>query len=346
MTPTKPLLSLSVVLALVGITVISAVQTRAQTNLAAQAATVAATQAATAAATRPARPAGVLPQSTLSVPAATNGKDVGYAPLSAAQKLDLYVPSGTGPFPLVIYIHGGAFKTGDKSGVPGAVANLFLSKGYAVASLNYRLSSEAIYPAQIQDVKAAVRWLRANAATFKLNPDQFAAWGASAGGNLAAMLGTSGDVKEFDNAELGNANVSSRVQAVIDQFGPIDFLTMDAQFTASGTCGTNFESHDAAGSPESLLVGGAIQTKAELVKTANPTTYISKDDPAFFIQHGDKDCNIPLQQSELFSKALAAVIGADKVTFEVMPGAGHGGAVFDSTANAEKLLAFLDKYLK
>lgn len=123
--------------------------------------------------------------------------DVAYAELSEAQKLDLYVPeTGEAPYPLVIYIHGGAFMMGDKAMSANELDPL-INAGFAVASLNYRLSGEALFPAQVHDVKAAVRWLRANAETYGIDPDNFAAWGASAGGNLVAMLGTTGDVEEL-----------------------------------------------------------------------------------------------------------------------------------------------------
>ena len=140
------------------------------------------------------------------------------------QKLDLYLPQGDGPFPLIVNVHGGGFMMGDKSDPPSqpAIAQ-FLANGYAVASIGYRLSAEAKAPAQIQDVKAAVRWLRANAAKYNLNPDKFAGFGGSAGGSLVALLGTSCGVAELEGADLGNSDQSSCVQAVVDWFGPTDF---------------------------------------------------------------------------------------------------------------------------
>ena len=138
------------------------------------------------------------------------------------QMLDLEVPEGPGPFPLLIHVHGGGWRSG-KKGQGGGIAMVrprMLAQGYAFASINYRLSGAAKFPAQIQDCKAAVRWLRANAGQYRLDADRFAAWGTSAGGHLVALLGTAGDVAEFDDASLGNAGVSSRVQAVIDWYGP------------------------------------------------------------------------------------------------------------------------------
>ncbi len=270
--------------------------------------------------------------------------DLAYATVSDAQKLDLYIPTtGSGPFPVVIMVHGGGFMMGDKSDGAGLTGvDQLLAAGYAVASINYRLSSEAIYPAQIYDAKAAVRFLRAHAAEYQLNPDKFGAWGASAGGSLVSLLGTTCGVAELEGAELGNAEQSSCVQAVIDWFGPIDFLKMDEQF-AGTSCP---QTHDAANSPESMLVGAAIQTVPDLVATTNPMNYITADDAPFFIENGTADCNIPPVQNKNLADALSAVIGADKVTYVSLNGAGHGGSQFETTENLNLVIGFLDKYLK
>jgi acetyl esterase/lipase len=267
-------------------------------------------------------------------------KDAVYASLSSAQKLDLYLPAGSGPFPVIINIHGGGFSGGDKS--MSAITDQLLAAGYAVASVNYRLSGEAKAPAQIQDVKAAVRWLRANASKYNLNPQRFAAFGQSAGGSLAALLGTSCGVAALEGAELGNADQSSCVQAVVDWFGPIDFLVMDKQFTGTSCPVT----HDAANSPESMLVGAAIQTVPDKVKAVNAITYVTAKAPAFLIQHGTADCNVPPAQGQLLYDALKPLIGADKVTLTFLQGAGHGGSQFEDAANVKVVTDFLAKYLK
>jgi acetyl esterase/lipase len=270
-----------------------------------------------------------------------------YADLSEAQTLTLYVPEdGDGPFPLVIFIHGGGFMMGDNTMYGAEEIDPVVAAGYAVASLNYRLSGEAIFPAAVEDVKAAVRWLRANAETYNLDPDRFAAWGGSAGGNLAAMLGTSGDVAEFDNPDLGNEDVSSRVQAVVDQFGPLDFLQMDAQFAEDDVCPASAENHDAANSPESMYLGAPIQTVPELAAAANPITYVSDDDPPFFIQHGTADCNVPPAQSQELFDALIDVIGEDNVTLTFINGAGHATSEFRTPENVAAVIAFLDEALQ
>ncbi|MDX2137088.1 MAG: alpha/beta hydrolase [Chloroflexota bacterium] len=273
--------------------------------------------------------------------------NVPYADLSETQTLTLYLPEeGEVPFPLVIFIHGGGFMMGDNTMYGAEEVDPVVAAGYAVASLNYRLSGEAIFPAAVEDVKAAVRWLRANAETYNLDPDRFAAWGGSAGGNLAAMLGTSGDVAEFDNPELGNADVSSRVQAVVNQFGPIDFLQMDTQFAEDDVCPASAENHDAADSPESMYLGAEIQTVPELAAAANPITYVSDDDPPFFIQHGTADCNVPAAQSQALYDALIDVIGEDNVTLIFIEGAGHGTSEFRTPENVAAVIAFLDEALQ
>lgn len=266
-------------------------------------------------------------------------QDVAYASLSPTQKLDLYLPEGDGPFPLIINVHGGGFMMGDKSNP--AEADTFLANGYAVASVDYRLSGEALAPAQIQDLKAAVRWLRANAQTYNLDPERFAAFGQSAGGNLVALLGTSCGVAELEGADLGNAEQSSCVQAVVDWFGPTDFLQMDQQFAGTSCPAT----HDDANSPESMLLGAPIQTVPEQAQAVNPITYASSDAPPFLIQHGTADCNVPPQQGQLLYDALEPVIGADNVTLTFLEGAGHGGAQFSDAANMQVVLDFLDRAL-
>jgi acetyl esterase/lipase len=247
------------------------------------------------------------------------------------QRLDLYLPKGGKDLPLIINIHGGAFKMGSKEqGVPVA----YLAQGYAVASINYRLSQHAKFPAQIEDCKAAVRWLRVHASEYGLDPNRFAAWGSSAGGHLAAMLGTTGDTKQFDVGP--HLDQTSRVQAVVDYFGPTDFLQMDAHRLPNG------QVHDPADSPESLLIGGAIQDNKEKTARANPITYVTPGDPPFLICHGDADPLVPHHQSELLEAALKRA--GVPVTFYTVKGAGHGR--FTDPKVAELTADFLARTLK
>lgn len=229
------------------------------------------------------------------------------------QKLDLYLPPSGARWPLVAAIHGGAWRMGSKEGEP---AGAFVARGFAVAAVNYRLSQDAVFPAQIEDAKAAVRWLRANAARYGYDPDRIASYGTSAGGHLAALLGTTGDVNGFDVGE--NPGVSSRVQAVVDFFGPTDFLQMDAHRLSPQAM-----PHDAPDSPESQLVGAPIRDHADRVARANPITYVTRDDPPFLIVHGDADALVPHHQSELLEAALRKA--GVRVRLVTIPGGPHGG---------------------
>jgi acetyl esterase/lipase len=270
-------------------------------------------------------------------------RNLPYSSLSPEQVLDLNVPVGNGPFPLVIIIHGGGFMTGDKAdGAELGRVELLLKEGYAVASINYRLSGDAIYPAQIHDVKVAVRYLRANAQKYRLDPDHFGAWGSSAGGTLATLLGTTCDVVELEGAKLGYMEQSSCVQAVVDWFGLVDLLKMDEQFEGTSCPG----GHNKAASAESQWVGSPIQTVPDLVYKTNPINYIDASDPPFFIQHGSDDCRVPPEQSKELADALRAVIGDDNVFYSEIPGAAHGGAKFKTEANFNLVINFLNTYLK
>jgi acetyl esterase/lipase len=253
------------------------------------------------------------------------------------QRLDLYVPAkADGPLPVIVWVHGGAWMAGSKDGRNPALP--FVRKGYTVASINYRLSQHAVFPAQIEDCKAAIRWLRANAKTYNLNPERIGVWGASSGGHLVALLGTTGGVKKLEG-KGGNAEQSSRVQAVVDFFGPTDFLQMDAHAVAGARL-----KHDSPGSPESRLIGGAIQKNVEKVKAANPIQYVTKDAPPFLIAHGERDPLVPCHQSELLHKALKQA--GVEVTFSKIPGAGHGGRGFSTDKMQAAIEAFFNKHLK
>jgi len=252
--------------------------------------------------------------------------------------LDIYRPAKQeGLLPTVLWIHGGAFRAGSKDDGQAAIAVWLTAHGYAVVAINYRLSFEAIFPAQIHDCKAAVRWLRANSAAYGLDPKRIGAFGASAGGHLAAMLGSSGNVQDLEG-NLGNAKESSRVQAVVDFFGPTDFLKMDIAALPGG------QKHDPAGSPESQLVGGPIQQNKDKVARANPIAYVTKDVPPFLILHGDQDPLVPVNQSELLHDALKKA--GVNVTFHKIVGAGHGGPQFNTPLIRAMVMAFFDQHLK
>jgi acetyl esterase/lipase len=253
-------------------------------------------------------------------------RDLSYGTHKERNNLDLFVPKSDSPVPLVLWVHGGGWSGGSKEGINPALR--LLDHGYAVAATNYRLSQQAVFPAQIEDVKAAVRFLRMNAKKYNLDPERFGAWGGSAGGHLVALLGTTGAVKEFDTDS--NKNTSSNVQAVIDFFGPTDLLKLSPP--------------DAANNPITRLLGGTTGEKKDLAMKANPITHVTKDDPPFLIVQGDADPLVPANQSELLAAALKkAGVECELV---ILKGAGHGGAQFGTKEMLDKYLAFFDKNLK
>ena len=275
------------------------------------------------------------------LPAGTRTElDLSYGPHGDGNKLDLYLPEkADAPLPLVIWIHGGGWEAGNKEEPP---ALGLLSKGYAVASINYRLSQEAKYTAQIEDCKAAVRFLRANAKKYNLDPDQTGVFGASAGGHLVALLGTTGGVKELEG-DGPNREASSAVQAVVDWFGPTDMLQMKAEADAQKDVRFVLDA-DSADSPVGRLFGGPVQEHKDLAEKANPIHYITKDAAPFLIMHGDKDNIVPLAQSKILDEALKKA-GVES-TLVVIEGAGHGGPGFGSPENLQKIMDFFDKHLK
>jgi len=270
--------------------------------------------------------------------------DLQYAHLSTAQKLDIYLPEvGQGPFPVILYIHGGGFAEGDKRDIHLLSYLKALEKDYAVASVNYRLSGEAVFPAGIQDVKAAIRWLRAHREKYLLDTDRIAACGGSSGGNFAAMVCLTDHVPYFDDESLGNMDYSCSVSAAVDFFGPIDFLTMDEQLKESGYGPAD---HGQADSPESRYLGARLSDVPLKVALASPMTYIHKDMPPILIQHGRLDTLVPVQQSILFVEKLIEIVPADKFEFDIIEGAGHGDPLFETEHNMNRVFEFLDKHLK
>jgi acetyl esterase/lipase len=246
----------------------------------------------------------------------------------ARNKLDLYLPAQADhPLPVIVWIHGGAWSAGSKEGCPAVP---FANNGYAVASINYRLSQHAVFPAQIEDCKAAIRWLRANAKRYNLDAGHIGVWGASAGGHLVALLGTAGGVKELEGTN-GNLDESSRVQCVVDWFGPTELTTMG-------------EEGDKPGSPVALLIGGPAPENKEKARRASPLNYVSKDAAPFLIMHGDKDNIVPLRQSELLAEALKKA--GVEVTLDVIKGNGHGGPGFNSPESQKLIETFFAKHLR
>ncbi|MEZ5965621.1 MAG: alpha/beta hydrolase fold domain-containing protein [Planctomycetota bacterium] len=241
-------------------------------------------------------------------------------------RLDIYLPlNAAPPYPTVVWVHGGGWSAGTRNAV--AQANQLCPRGYAVVGIDYRLTGVAAWPAQIHDCKGAIRWLRAHAAAYDLDPDRFGAWGSSAGGHLVACLGTmhgvgvariGNAVVDLEGTTGGNPGFSSRVQAVCDWYGPTEFVRMREFPTFD---------HDAPNSPESLLVGGAIQANPDRAATANSIVFLTADDAPLLIMHGTDDTTVPCHQSELLWRAATVGAGID-AAFVPVPGAGHGGPGF------------------
>ena len=250
---------------------------------------------------------------------------------------------GDGPFPVVLHIHGGAFAIGDKRDIHLMSFLQGLKRGYAVVSLNYRLSGEAIFPAGLQDVKAAIRWLRANGEQYHLDANRIVACGGSAGGYYAAMVYLTTNVPELDDLSLGNPEYPCYVQAAVDWLGPVDFLKMDEQLAASGLGPSD---HGEADSSESRFLGARISDVPELVRRANPITYVHADMPPILIQHGRIDAMVPVQQSISLVHKLEESVGHDRFEFDILENAGHGDPLFESEDNMKRVSQFLDRYLK
>jgi acetyl esterase/lipase len=219
-------------------------------------------------------------------------------------KLDLYLPEkADAPLPVVVWIHGGAWRAGSKDRCPMVPLT---AKGYAVASINYRFLEHGEFPAQIEDCKAAIRWLRANAKMYNLDAAHIGVIGASAGGHLAALLGTAADVKELEG-NGGNLDQPSKVQAVVDLFGPV-------------------------------RIPGRNAADGYVIK------HVNKDNPPFLIVHGEDDTTVPIRQSEQLNEALKKA--GVEVTFVPVKGAGHGGPSFTNAEAQARYLEFFDKHLK
>ena len=245
------------------------------------------------------------------------------------QMLDLFLPTeAQGPLPLVVWIHGGGWSGGDKGG-PLAEPD-YTARGYAVASLNYRYSQQAVYPAQIEDCKGALRYLRANAGKFQLDPKHFGVWGHSAGGHLSALLGTTGDIKALEGKVGGNLDQSSRVQAVADLAGPTDLLLINQPPILKDV----FRG----------LVGAPPAEKKELAILASSVTFASHDDPPFLIVHGQVDDIVPILHAEKLNAALQKA-GVDSALLP-QKNTGHGGGGFDAPETRKTIADFFDKHLK
>lgn len=244
-----------------------------------------------------------------------------------------------GPRPVVLYAFGGGWFIGEREQVSMLPFERLIDRGYVLVAADYRRAPESIFPAQIQDVKAAIRWIRANAEARNLDPERVAIFGPSAGGHLAALAGTGGDVEEIDDPDRGDDAPSTRLQAVVDFFGPTDLTVYREQHVGNGL-----------GNSDRLFfldyfMGGPPVENVDRARLANPITWIDRSDPPTFVIHGDADPIVPIQQSEMLVAALreANVF----VQFRRVAGGDHGETpVFTSPELMEEIGDFLDAHLR
>ncbi len=263
-------------------------------------------------------------------------KDIPYAATdNPRQTLDLALPKQRAddkPLAVLVYIHGGAWRNGSKRGGLSRIANFLQTKRYAGVSIGYRLTPEQRWPAQIHDCKAAIRWIKAHAKQYGLDPNRIAACGDSAGGHLVSMLGVSAGNKDLEGTLGKHSDQTSTVAAVINYFGPSQLLLLDSK---PGTM-----VHDAPDSPEGMLIGGPIQQHKQATLLASPLHYVNKPICPFLIIHGTKDMIIPCHQAEILDAALDKH-KSESILIRVT-GAGHGvgGRFLDET-----VLRFVDHHL-
>ncbi len=245
-------------------------------------------------------------------------------------KLNLAMPAkGDGPFPAIVCIHGGGWRGGQRENLDG-LTRILAAHGYVAATVSYRLVPKAMFPAQIEDCKAAVRWLRANARKYHVNPDRIGAVGFSAGGHLVSLLGTS-DKNDGLEGKGGHPEQSSRVEAVVSFFGPTDFTTKDWSDDVEKRFLVPF-------------LGGSFKDKEAAYKRASPVTYVTKDDPPFLFFHGTKDPLVGLRQSQELADRLKKVGVSARVV--VMKGDGHGWGGEKQKQTLDQTIAFFDEILK
>lgn len=244
-------------------------------------------------------------------------------------ELDLYRPTKfKGRLPVVVWIHGGGWKNGSKRGAP---AKWLAQHDFAVASINYRLTHHAQWPAQIDDCRSAVRWLRKHANKYRLDGNNIGAWGSSAGGHLVAILGT------IDAPE--GEEISSRVQAVCNWFGPTDLLTMPPNNVSATRTIEQVRNSNGA-----KLLGATVRNIPDKAKQASGLYHVSSDDPPFLIMHGDQDPGVPIDQSNRFVAALKKA--NVPVTYHIVKGAGHGGKLFKTEEINQLIVGFFTRTLK
>lgn len=272
-------------------------------------------------------------------------QDVAYADRSELEKLDIYLPDkGDGPFPVIVFIHGGAWCMGDKDDMQVEPFMALLQDGYAVVSVNYRLTGEEGFPAGLMDCKTAIRFLKANAEKYHLDVERIGLAGDSAGANLVLMIGTTVDHPELNDLTLGYADQDTRVKCIVSWYAPTDIAKMYEQLRKTGL---NYISEDDPTTYEARYVGGSMNgVPAEKVNLASPIYHINKDMPPILLQHGYKDRLVPYQQSETFYEKAVKIVGKENITLELFENAGHADSRFETAKNMARVRVFFDRYLK
>ena len=260
-------------------------------------------------------------------------KDLEYARVGEHRLLlDLYLPNNIDNPPLVVWVHGGAWRKGSKSKMP---MNGLVDSGYAIASIDYRLSTVAPFPALIHDCKAAIRWLRAHQDKYKYNAQAIGIAGSSAGGHMVALIGTTNGNIELEGTVGTHLDQSSDVQAIVDFYGASNLQTILQQSTPHGL---------SVREPAlQLLLGGPPEEKPGLARLASPVFHVDPNDPPLLMFHGDQDPQMPINQAHELDGAYQAQ-GCD-VSFHVIHGAAHGGKVFYDDTRITLVKKFLDKHL-
>ncbi len=269
-------------------------------------------------------------------------RDLAYIPdEDEAQRLDLYLPmtAPARPLPLIVHIHGGGWIGGSK--YPCPLLNM-VGRGYAVASIEYRFSQKAVFPAQIQDCQAALRWLRAHSAEYHLDPEKVGVIGGSAGGHLSALVGMAGGKNAFPKIG-GHDDVSDRVNCVCNIYGPANFATVMKQAEDDANVRNVFK-FNMPGDPYSALIGVSLNSDPEKTNAVSPVHYASKENPPMLILHGTHDTLVPYAQSVELEGVLKA--HGVEVWLQTLPGSGHGGGAFGKPGITKLMQNFFDRHLQ
>lgn len=257
-------------------------------------------------------------------------KDVVYATVDGKKLgLDIYMPAGVQTPPLLVWVHGGAWRSGTKERVP----MVFVEHGIATASLDFRLSTEARFPAAVQDIKAAIRFLRANASEYRYRTDRIAISGTSSGGHLAALVGVTNGHAALEGTVGDHPDQSSDVQAIVSYYGASNLTTILAQSTPHGL--------NVREPALKLLLGALPESAKELAELASPVFHVDRSDPPLLLVHGDQDPQMPINQAHELEGAYKQ-LGLD-VSLDVVHGAAHGGNAFFSGDHLTRALEFLHR---